>query len=745
MAIEKFYIEEQGTAQTLVDQHNVDTTAHEDIRTEVDGSVNNLTVSGSVVTFTKNDGTSGTITTQDTRYNPATPTSTGLMSDTDKAKLDTIQEGANNYTLPNATKITLGGIKVGDNLVVTGDGVLSATAPPVKLYDTAGQNTDGAMTQKATTDALADKASLEQLDTKADKSELDEKADKSDLDTKANTSDLADVAFSGDYEDLINTPEGGHQIIDPTDVDLPNRSALQFSGETVTVTDDELNNRTIVDIELPEASGFEYYEATLLSDAWSTAPYIQIINAADFNPPIDIEKNPFNPIDGMVLCFPETSQYEDYKTFNIWCDEDYDNLNELKFKADSLPTVNFTIRILYSPIKGNSENSIVWYVPSVSPDGTLSWTNNAGLPNPTPVNIKGPPGADGQDGVGDMMREVYDKDNDGFVDNGTLIFVHQRTGNINNLIGNTPDTPIITGVFKATSEVQSTDTWQINGVTIPAFMGKDPPSGLISTQWYGFYFDGTQINFKLGGGSGLNITTSLTQPASAKDNDIWIISDTLVSDYIFQVDQPTAINDNSLKNGDFWFKIGNSSSPAIVDLSTKDGARLYVSYGMQYINGAWVEKQLKVMRNNTWQTPGSPINLNYWTWYRYATIATYPKVSDFVGKTVLESRLYLDSAISINLNITDNYSALCRTYLLFNEDTTLQIAFATDDGGTVTLNGTQIAQLTSTISTQVVCNFKAGWNELVVCYTEGGGGDGWNTSPKLYNHASVVKMAASIA
>lgn len=32
------------------------------------------------------------------------------------------------------------------------------------------------------------------------------------------------------------------------------------------------------------------------------------------------------------------------------------------------------------------------YTPSVSPDGELSWSNNGQLPNPAPVNIKGPPG-----------------------------------------------------------------------------------------------------------------------------------------------------------------------------------------------------------------------------------------------------------------------------------------------------------------------------------------------------------------
>lgn len=33
-----------------------------------------------------------------------------------------------------------------------------------------------------------------------------------------------------------------------------------------------------------------------------------------------------------------------------------------------------------------------YYTPVVSADGTLSWVNNGGLPNPQPVNIAGPPG-----------------------------------------------------------------------------------------------------------------------------------------------------------------------------------------------------------------------------------------------------------------------------------------------------------------------------------------------------------------
>ncbi|MDP4184066.1 MAG: hypothetical protein Q8862_02755 [Bacteroidota bacterium] len=52
----------------------------------------------------------------------ATSTSSGLFSAADKAKLD----GLTNYTLPVASATALGGVKVGTNLSIDGDGVLSA-------------------------------------------------------------------------------------------------------------------------------------------------------------------------------------------------------------------------------------------------------------------------------------------------------------------------------------------------------------------------------------------------------------------------------------------------------------------------------------------------------------------------------------------------------------------------------------------------------------------------------------------
>lgn len=46
------------------------------------------------------------------------------------------------------------------------------------------------------------------------------------------------------------------------------------------------------------------------------------------------------------------------------------------------------------------------FMPSVSPEGIISWTNDGGLPNPDPVNIKGPPGEAGTGGSS-LSLDVY--------------------------------------------------------------------------------------------------------------------------------------------------------------------------------------------------------------------------------------------------------------------------------------------------------------------------------------------------
>lgn len=58
------------------------------INTKLNASINELSVSGTTVTYTKTDGTTGSITTQDTTYSNATDSQDGLMSSVDKAKID---------------------------------------------------------------------------------------------------------------------------------------------------------------------------------------------------------------------------------------------------------------------------------------------------------------------------------------------------------------------------------------------------------------------------------------------------------------------------------------------------------------------------------------------------------------------------------------------------------------------------------------------------------------------------------
>lgn len=99
-------------------------------KTHTHNYVSGLSVSGKTITYTKGDGTSGTITTQDTNttYNPATTSANGLMSSTDKAKLDAITESADAVSVTQ--KLTSG----------TEIGTVTINGTGTKLY--APTNTD---------------------------------------------------------------------------------------------------------------------------------------------------------------------------------------------------------------------------------------------------------------------------------------------------------------------------------------------------------------------------------------------------------------------------------------------------------------------------------------------------------------------------------------------------------------------------------------------------------------------------
>ena len=140
----------------------------------------------------------GVVSATNTTYSDATTTTHGLMSSTDKTKLDGIATGANKYTLPKATASALGGIKIGTNLSIDSNGVVSATDTK---YSNATTSTDGLMSK-------TDKVKLNGIATGA---EVNVQANWTQTNTTAddyikNKPTLANVATSGSYNDLSNKP-----------------------------------------------------------------------------------------------------------------------------------------------------------------------------------------------------------------------------------------------------------------------------------------------------------------------------------------------------------------------------------------------------------------------------------------------------------------------------------------------------------------------------------------------------------
>ncbi len=130
-----------------------DTAVSEQIADAVDDCITGLSVSGKVVTYTKGDGSTGTITTQDTNttYSAATTSAAGLMSASDKSKLDGITASADavsfSRSLTSGTKvgtITING--TGTDLYAPTNTDTHYTSKNVVGSSTATSNTTSALT-----------------------------------------------------------------------------------------------------------------------------------------------------------------------------------------------------------------------------------------------------------------------------------------------------------------------------------------------------------------------------------------------------------------------------------------------------------------------------------------------------------------------------------------------------------------------------------------------------------------------
>ena len=131
-------------------------------------------------TITINDTSTDIYSTNDTTYNLVTTTSDGLMSKSDKSKLDSIEDSANNYVLPKATSSVLGGVIIGNNITtnsttgeifITNSNVLSALN---KGTDTTKfLNNSGTWTTPENTTYNEATTSISGLMSSSDKSKLD--------------------------------------------------------------------------------------------------------------------------------------------------------------------------------------------------------------------------------------------------------------------------------------------------------------------------------------------------------------------------------------------------------------------------------------------------------------------------------------------------------------------------------------------------------------------------------------------
>ena len=73
------------------------------------------------------------------------------------------------------------------------------------------------------------------------------------------------------------------------------------------------------------------------------------------------------------------------------------DLDEKILKIGDDKTSWLDLSAIGTPNSGSGENGAT-FTPSLSDDGTLSWSNDKGLENPAPVNIKGPQGPQGEKG-----------------------------------------------------------------------------------------------------------------------------------------------------------------------------------------------------------------------------------------------------------------------------------------------------------------------------------------------------------
>ena len=97
---------------------------------------------------------------------------------------------------------------------------------------------------------------------------------------------------------------------------------------------------------------------------------------------------------------------------------------------------------------------------------------------------------------------------------------------------------------------------------------------------------GANLNFKVVGGT--------TEPASPKENTIWVNTDTAITSYVFAAAEPA-----EPVEGMVWITTGNASSAEFNALK-KNCIQVYPLSAAQYVSGAWAAKPVQTYRSGAW-------------------------------------------------------------------------------------------------------------------------------------------------
>ena len=107
----------------------------------------------------------------------------------------------------------------------------------------------------------------------------------------------------------------------------------------------------------------------------------------------------------------------------------------------------------------------------------------------------------------------------------------------------------------------------------------------------------------------------------------------------------------------------------------------------------------------------------------------------FAGQTVKSVKIIDDTMTATSWNITDYYTGKATTNVYVNSDINLSCKLSADDSGALYVNGNFIANAGT-----VTLPLKAGWNEVIVIYTDNTSYDGWVFNPKFSANSNIVEV-----